>query len=362
VKRLVRAAGLAVLALGMVVGISGCGGGPELGAFRNVAIDVTLDSDGVAHVAMDFSFDFEGLAGHGPVLSLVRQQEYSKDWKRVYSYSNVTALSTSGAPADLAVDSEGDAFLIRIGDEDVDSVSGVQDYRVTFDAKGLVGAASGEGSGDQFAWDVLALGKGAQPFVGVTVSVSAPARADLATCLAGAPASNDACTGQSQGLRSVTFTHKRVEPGESLSVTTSYPLGTFPGAAMDLKRAGGPLWFLGFGRAPALWVALGLVIAVGGIAPAALRVRRTGRDQAYADQASSDARGAARSPRVRWQTRGTVLALLGLALVVAGFAVPVTGMVAPGAGLAMVGFTHLLLSEFAPPPPSQQPSRCSNVG
>ncbi len=85
-----------------------------------------LQADGSVDVTLEFDFDFGDDPGHGPYLTFPTQADYGDgEHLRVYDIHDVVASSPSGAPADLELYWEDAQVTFRIGDEDVDDVSGV---------------------------------------------------------------------------------------------------------------------------------------------------------------------------------------------------------------------------------------------
>ncbi len=240
-------------------------------------VDVTLGADGVADVVVDFDMDFGDDPGHGPFLTLATRQQVDAEHDRLYEISDVTASSSSGAPADLDVERQSAALVLRIGDEDVDDVSGTQTYRVTYTVDGWVNPASHDHSGDELYWNVI--GDAWEiPLSAVTVRVHGPAAVQDALCFAGPTGSTDPCTGITSDGSSATATQQAVPVGDLLTVAVGWPAGNFPGvdpiltAPIDVLAPVRPASPAGAGALVVLLVGGGLVVR---------RVRRTGQDRAY---------------------------------------------------------------------------------
>src|SRR5674476_51323 len=142
-----------------------------------------LGTDGVARVTLDFDFDFGNDPGHGPFLTLpTRQDAGEKD--RLYRISGISASSSTGAPAQVNTEPSGGALILRIGDPDIDDVSGVQTYHLEYTVDGWVNPASPQHSGDELYWNVI--GNGWEiPISGVSVQVTGPGALQDAVCFAG---------------------------------------------------------------------------------------------------------------------------------------------------------------------------------
>lgn len=243
--------------------------------------DVTADAaqNGAIRVTLDFDFDFGSDEAHGPyvTLPLLQEIEGDPDHYRSFDVTDVTASSSTGAPADVDTEKDGRALAIKVGDEDVE-VEGVQSYVLAYTITGVVSpdvAASGQ---DEIFWNII----GAQwevPLDDISVTLTGPAAVARTACFVGEVGSTTACGSASSSGTTATFTQPRVEPGSGLTVVVAYPAGSFVGAEPVLA----PRRNLGntFTLSPATGIAAGLVALVGG-GVLAVRVRRGGRDQQYA--------------------------------------------------------------------------------
>lgn len=240
--------------------------------------DVTarLGADGVAHVTVDFDFDFGTDPGHGPYLSLVTRQQYDDERDRLYEYSHITASSPSGAPAHVNRDDDAYAVVLRIGDEDVDDVSGVQRYVVSYDVDGWVNPAVVTQAGDELNWNVIGSGW-TVPLSRLSLAVAGPAPATAAACFVGQHGATTSCTSARVAGTGARFAQDLLGYGDQWTAVTGWPAGTF-----DTDLILGPRFESGMALNPA-GVGGGVAGAVllGGLGLAAVRVRRVGRDQEY---------------------------------------------------------------------------------
>ena len=239
-------------------------------------VTATLDADGTAHVVADFDFDFGDDPGHGPYLTLVTRQRYDDSQDRLYRYSGISASSPSGAPAQVNREDDPDAIVLRIGDPDVDDVSGVQRYTVSYTVDGWVNQANAQHSGDELNWNVIGSGWEV-PLSRLTATVTGPAAVQNAVCFTGAYGSTTPCTSSTVDGDGATFAQDQLADGEEWTTVTGWSGGTFDAPPILGPRydAAAPLNPAGPGGAAAG------VVALAGIAFAAVRVRRVGRDQEY---------------------------------------------------------------------------------
>ena len=108
-------------------------------------VEATAQPDGTIDVRLEIDFNFNTTPGHGMFLTLVTRQEIDgdPDHYRVLEISDVEVSSPTGAPADTHLDESDTGLVIRIGDEDVDDVSGVQTYVVSYNVAGIPSSGSG---------------------------------------------------------------------------------------------------------------------------------------------------------------------------------------------------------------------------
>ena len=267
-----------LLALGLVVALTAAA--PDQSSGREITrYDVTavLAADGTMRVDLDFDFDFGDDPGHGPYLTLPTRVSYDDEQDREFRYSDVSASSSTDAPAQVNREDDGSAMILRIGDEDIDDVSGVQTYRVSYTVDGLLNPANEQHSGDELYWNVIGAGWEI-PLGDLSVSVQGPSPVQGAVCFAGPYGSNTPCTSASFSGDTSQFTQDLVPVGDQFSTVTGWPAGSFPGVEPILVDKLDPL-------APVrvdsgLAGVAGLVLVGGGVL-AAVRVRRVGRDRAY---------------------------------------------------------------------------------
>lgn len=276
-----RTAALGVaVAAGLLVGAAGSAAatvGDQTSGREITRYDVTaqVDAEGVAHVTIDFDFDFGNYPGHGPYLSFVTRQRYDDAQDRLYRHSNFRVSSPTGAPAGINREDSPWAIVLRIGDEDVDDVDGVQRYVVSYDVDGWINPANALHSGDELNWNVI--GNGWEvPLSNLSVLVDGPAPAQGAVCFAGYFGATTPCTSATVSGSGARFTQDMLD-GEQLTTVTGWPGGTFDTAPILVKK------FEGTAALNPRGVGGGIAGAVllGGVGWAAYRVRKTGRDEEY---------------------------------------------------------------------------------
>ncbi|MFC4554156.1 DUF2207 domain-containing protein [Georgenia faecalis] len=246
-----------------------------------------LAEDGTMDVVLDLDFDFADDPGHGPYIAIPELQEIpgDPDRYRAFEVTDVAATSPSGAPAQVATETESGTLLVRVGDEDVE-VEGVQSYRITYRISGLVNPDV-DGA-DELYWNVIGPAWEV-PLEDVGVTVEGPADVQEVRCFAGGAGSTDACADASSDAATATFRQRGLDAGEQLTVLATWPVGTFDAAPAYAPRR---TWDNTMGITPVTGSVAGVATLAGGAAVVWV-ARRRGRDEAALDRAATGAGGAA---------------------------------------------------------------------
>ncbi len=196
-------------------------------------IAVELDSDGTAHVTMDFTMDFGRRSGRGPVLQFYTTQKDGRnpDEEYVFDYSRPDVESPTGAATDVNVDEGSNAVVWRIGDEDRVNHS-PEEYRVTFDLQGVVVPEHPESGLDEFNWQVFSDVE--SDVSNITASVRGPAAVKRAACFRGL--GNTVRCPSSVSAGAATMRIASIPHGEGVQLVAGFPAGTFPGVEQTKRR------------------------------------------------------------------------------------------------------------------------------
>lgn len=267
---------------GLVVGLPAPSAWASSQGNRSIArydVDVQLAVDGTARVTIDFDFDFADTPGRGPYVTLPLVQEIEGETDRVRSYpvSDISASSPSGAPANVYLTDTGTWLEIRIGDEDIADVSGVQRYVLQYTVRGLVNPRAGEADEDEFFWNAIG-SEWVIPLDDLSVTVTGPAAVVDTACFAGPFGGTEPCTSDAFDGSTATFTQDSLGRYEPFTVAVAYPAGTFVGAEpiiIDRPRPPSP-----FEITP--WtVGAAALVLIGGGGWVIRRAGQRGRDQQY---------------------------------------------------------------------------------
>lgn len=214
---------MAVLAVAIAVGVptAAQAAGPEQITSWNQKI--TVNKDGSMRVRIDFDYDFGGQYRHGPMMEIVTAQYTSSGDTRYYPLSDVTASSSTGAPAQVNLDVMDAGVAIKIGDPDSNSVTGTQSYTVEYTQKAVMNSPESSDF-DELYWNVIG-NKWRVPINDITVTVEGPAAVENVACFSGRSGVKDPCGAVTAGDSAV-FTHEQVSPGQFLTINAGFPKGS----------------------------------------------------------------------------------------------------------------------------------------
>ncbi len=215
-----------------------------------------VNADGTTDVTVDFTYNYNGIFRHGPYISLITRQGYDSSNDRFYDVSDVRASSPSGAPSRVYLDQGDYRLAIRIGDENISDVTGIQQYRLTYTidaalndtrASDIAGATPADDDPhlwDEFYWNVIG-DQWTVPLANVTIHISGdaaivPVSQDEAGsiytgddvtnagvyCFSGSYGSSASCTGAMLDASGATFTQDWVNPYEPVTVLVAFPAGS----------------------------------------------------------------------------------------------------------------------------------------
>ncbi len=198
-----------------------------------------IHKDGSVDVEVDLKFNFNTEPGHGPYVTYITREPYDSKNDRFYPISNVHVTSPSGAPAKAYISTPQTGRMeIRIGDENIGDVTGVQDYILTYTVKGTlnstmaseidpsVAPADDKAVYDEFFWNVIG-GDWTIPLDNITIIVKGDVGAIDLRCFSGGYGSTGACTSATLADGVATFTQTHLDPYTGMTVTVGFPPGSF---------------------------------------------------------------------------------------------------------------------------------------
>ena len=205
----------------------------ESAPITRMDIDVDLEADGTAHVTLDLTMDFAQRRGRGPVFQFYTTQKdgQNPDEEYVFDYSRPDVESTTGAATDVNIDEGSNAVVWRIGDEDRFNDS-AEDYRITFDLRGVVVPEHPESGLDEFNWQVFSDVE--SEVSNITASVRGPAAVERAACFQGT-GNTDPCPSSVRD-GAATMRLGSIPHGQGVQLVAGFPAGTFPGVEQTKRR------------------------------------------------------------------------------------------------------------------------------
>lgn len=194
---------------------------------RSLDVDLTIESSGAVLVTETYEWDFGDREGRGFARDLVTAVEHDDGYRR-YEYSDFSASSPSGAPAELEVLDHGASLEVQVAaDEDSDErVSGVQTYVVSYRIDGALNAVRDEAGvpdADELYWNIT--GDDHVHMDVVDVTVEGPVAATAVRCTQASDGTT--CDELSEPEQVVTARGTNIEDGDNLTLAVAYPAGTF---------------------------------------------------------------------------------------------------------------------------------------
>lgn len=239
----------------------------------------TADKNGTLQVTQTIDVAFASY-GHGPYVYFITRQGYNDKHDRLITYSNIKVMSPTRAPTNTKTTRTGDYMEIRIGDPDT-TVRGTQTYVITYTVTGIVNqdvATPGMDNMDQIYWNVI--GTGWQiPLGNISVTINTPSDVLATTCYTGRDYTAPCDEHRSSGA-TATYTKDLLQPGEGMAVVGGWPVGTYPGAKLNLvSTSQNPFDLVNGGAVPA-----GFAAALAALSGWLLtRLNKRGRDEQYAN-------------------------------------------------------------------------------
>ncbi|MBK8460369.1 MAG: DUF2207 domain-containing protein [Micropruina sp.] len=240
-------------------------------------VTATLEPGGTAQVRLDFDFDFASDSGHGPYITLPLRQRVADnpDLWRMLDVTVGEVTSPSGASAETKVTEVDGNLLIRVGSENR-TVTGVQNYTISYNIRGLIAPRQAISGLDELNWNVVGLAWEV-PLEQITATVTGPAEVSRVACFAGS-AFTSPCDSAVDQEATATFEHSYLSPGNGLQIVAGFPPGTFTGAEARFEKR----YHVGnmFPVTPLTGGLTGVVAALG-LTTVLLRARRSARDEVY---------------------------------------------------------------------------------
>ena len=191
-------------------------------------------------VDLDFDFDFGDDPGHGPYLTLPTRVYYDDSHgPRVPLHRHLGVVARRARPAQVNQEDTDTALILRIGDPDIDNVSGVQTYHVSYTVDGWLNPANAQHSGDELYWNVIGAGWEI-PLGDLPVAGHGPAAVEGAVCFAGRTAPPRRARPRPPGSILVASRRTSCPSGDQFSTVTGWPARDVPGRGADPRRQARP--------------------------------------------------------------------------------------------------------------------------
>ena len=268
-RRLVLLALAAVLLLAAPAGAQGQG--ERITAYD---VDIRVEPSGSLLITEVIDYDFASNSRHGILRDIPVRLDYDSRYERTYPLDVVSVEGSPGTPDQYERETAGNYARLRIGDPDK-TITGAHRYTITYR---IDGALNGFETHDELYWNAVGT-EWPVPIDQATVRVTTPADITEVACFGGEGGSRLACAQAERAGRTASFSDRRLQPGDGVTVVVGFAKGAVPPPAPILDER----WSItrAFSATPATIGASLLLLAAGVLGVSRLGWR-TGRDRAYA--------------------------------------------------------------------------------
>jgi uncharacterized membrane protein YgcG len=268
-RRLVLLALATVLLLAAPAGAQGQG--ERITAYD---VDIRVEPSGSLLITEVIDYDFAANSRHGILREIPVRLDYDSRYERTYSLDVVSVEGSPGTPDQYERETAGNYARLRIGDPDK-TITGAHRYTITYR---IDGALNGFETHDELYWNAVGT-EWPVPIDQATVRVTTPADITEVACFGGEGGSRLACAQAERAGRTASFSDRRLQPGDGVTVVVGFAKGAVPPPAPILDER----WSItrAFSATPAT-VGASVLLLIAGVFGVSRLGWRTGRDRAYA--------------------------------------------------------------------------------
>ncbi len=268
-RRLVLLALATVLLLAAPAGAQGQG--ERITAYD---VDIRVEPSGSLLITEVIDYDFAANSRHGILREIPVRLDYDSRYERTYPLDVVSVEGSPGTPDQYERETAGNYARLRIGDPDK-TITGAHRYTITYR---IEGALNGFETHDELYWNAVGT-EWPVPIDQATVRVTTPADITEVACFGGEGGSRLACAQAEQAGRTASFSDRRLQPGDGVTVVVGFAKGAVPPPAPILDER----WSItrAFSATPAT-LGASVLLLVAGVFGVSRLGWRTGRDRAYA--------------------------------------------------------------------------------
>jgi hypothetical protein len=236
---------------------------------------LTIDTAGLLHVTETIDYDFGTNQRHGIFRDIPTRFSYDDTHTRVYPLGDI-AVTMDGHPEQFDHSNSGDVDELKIGDPD-NTVTGTHRYVIAYTARGALNHFDDH---EELYWNAIGT-EWTVPITTATATVTGPVDLTKAQCFAGPEGSRLACASATVNGPTASFAGSDLGNRSGLSVVVALPVGSVGPVAPILEQKRD--WSTAFRVNPWI-VAIGLLLALGGIGGALALAFLVGRDRRYLGQ------------------------------------------------------------------------------
>ncbi|MDR2895547.1 MAG: DUF2207 domain-containing protein [Propionibacteriaceae bacterium] len=206
---------------------------------NQLTIDATVSSTGELQVIEDLSLTRSDPNASSSI-ALTTRGYYDQEYQRRFIYDNLTVTTIDGRRADFSTQQLTDYLLLTIKPSDA-KANQPQQYRLQYTIAAVVSPDDKAAHGDEINWNAINA-HGELTIGQANMTLHAPTAAESGQCFIGWPAIDKQpttakpCSQAVSGLASSKLVFKQGElpPGSGLTLSATWPEGSFHGAEVDL--------------------------------------------------------------------------------------------------------------------------------
>ena len=271
--RRLAAAVLALAALLLVAAPAGAaqGVGERITAYD---VDIRVETSGSLLITEIIDYDFAANSRHGIFREIPVRLDYNSRYERTYPLKVISVEGSTGTPDQYKRESIGNKARLKIGDPDK-TITGPHRYTITYRVEGALNGFEGH---DELYWNAIGT-EWPVPIDQATIRVTTPSDIIEVACFGGETGSRLNCADAGRAGRTASFSDRRLQAGDGITVVVAFTKGAVPPPAPILDER----WSLAraFSVTPAT-AGASLLLLVAGVFGVGWLAWRTGRDRAFA--------------------------------------------------------------------------------
>jgi uncharacterized membrane protein YgcG len=237
-------------------------------------VDIRVETSGSLLITEIIDYDFAANQRHGIFREIPVRLDFDSRYERIYPLDVISVEGSPGTPDQYKRETNGNKERLKIGDPD-ETITGVHRYTISYRIDGALNGFEGH---DELYWNAIGT-EWPVPIEQATVRVTTPSDIIEVACFGGETGSRLACADAGRAGRTASFSDRRLQSGNGITVVVAFAKGAVPPPVPILDER----WSItrAFSVTPATAGASLLLLVAAALGVTRL-AWRTGRDRAYA--------------------------------------------------------------------------------